>query len=66
MTKIERDRVSEDVILWLSHSRHAEISEAAYAVAVKSFTPHQLGALHRKMRERAEDQYWEDAAYGLY
>lgn len=56
-TQEERRAITERVLRGLRHERYGKDGEAAYAEAVASFTPHQLGALHRRMREADSDLY---------
>lgn len=57
-----RDRVVR--VAW--HSRYYEDSRAAYAEAEELFSPHQMGALHRAIRQAYEESEAADLSRFVY
>lgn len=55
MVKPERDKLRLRVVRGIRHDRYSKDGDAAYKEAVENFTPRQLGALHRTIREVTED-----------
>lgn len=51
MTTSERRTITARVLRGIRKDRHSDDGDQAYAEASENFTPHQLGALHRAMRE---------------
>lgn len=66
MIKEERAAITERVLAGMRRYRLHEDGQEAYKVAEERFTPHQLGALHRAMRQCADDLYDLDMRQGMY
>lgn len=66
MDKIDRDTLSEWVLAGIRHDRYRKRAGDAYDKAREHFTPHQLGALHRKMRECCDECEYNEMKSGCY
>ena len=66
MNKEERDKLTALILYGMGHYKGHARGEEAYAEAEAAFTPAQMGALHRKMRVRAEELEYNDIMQGAY
>jgi hypothetical protein len=72
MTKAERKELNDRYIdlcrvhsdkLWAKAQKEME---ELYERATVEYTPHQLGALHRRMKEYANEEYYNDMMMSAY
>lgn len=61
MDKQERKNIIDRVIRGMKKERYSQDGERAYEIAESNFTPNQMGALHRAMRETERSLYELDA-----